>query len=217
MYIYIGRRYSSPRVMDQRSITWTKRSNWPTKPGVPPRALTLASPRAPPTRPTGPAPLSWPYTSRLPARGSNLLARRSTRRRTTGGSKPPCHPIWRSKESTGSRAHRRWSTRGRRTTGGSKPPHRRICRRKGSTRSRARSRCRQRGIIGRSRGSKEGAVARSLGGGDGRRAQMELRSPPHCFPGCSTMPPKYRFESGAWNMEAHFQGTTAGRNRSSVL
>jgi hypothetical protein len=27
VYIYIGRRYSSPRVMDQRFITWTQRSN----------------------------------------------------------------------------------------------------------------------------------------------------------------------------------------------
>jgi hypothetical protein len=48
------------QVMDQRSITWTQRSNRPTEPGAPPRA--------PPTRPTDPVPLVRPCASRLPTR-----------------------------------------------------------------------------------------------------------------------------------------------------
>jgi hypothetical protein len=79
--LYIWCHYSSPRVMDQRYITWTQQSNWPNELGAPPRPraprpparprtahLTLRVPPAhPPAHPFNPAP---------PAPTSSILADR---------------------------------------------------------------------------------------------------------------------------------------------
>jgi hypothetical protein len=56
IYTYIGRCYSSPWVMDQRSITWTQWSNRPTEPHAPNRPTPRVRPPCPryPSDPVSP-------------------------------------------------------------------------------------------------------------------------------------------------------------------
>jgi hypothetical protein len=74
------RRYSSPRVMDQRIITWTQWSN----------RLTPRPPR--PRHPSDPAPPVWPRPARSTLRLLTHVARPRTARHRAPTSSAPCLP-----------------------------------------------------------------------------------------------------------------------------
>jgi hypothetical protein len=145
-------------------------------------------------------------TKRRQVTGRSMACGHRSTRRITGGIKPPCRRITRSM---------RW-----RSTGGSKPPRRRIWKRKGSTRS---SRRRWRGIIERSRGSREGAAVawspdrRCLVTGHAPwphrwlkkwRNSLVARSPYHgcCVSRASMAPPNIQGKCWALENTSSFQG-----------